>query len=101
MKNTIFKGIATAMVTPMTPHGVDYDGLARLIDFQIDHGTDAIVVCGSTGEAATMTEQEHLDVCKFCIDWHLTKYFHAEFCCNFINVAFTKYFDFFSAIWAF
>ena len=67
----IFKNSAVAIVTPFKEEdlSVNYDAFADLIDFQIDHGTDAIVVCGSTGEAATMTEQEHLDVCKFCIDY--------------------------------
>ena len=60
----VFKGSAVAIVTPFkeTDESVNYD------DYQIDNGTDAIVVCGSTGEAATMSEQEHLDVCKFCIE---------------------------------
>lgn len=68
---SIFKNSAVAIVTPFKEEdlSVNYDAFADLIDFQIDHGTDAIVVCGSTGEAATMTEQEHLDVCKFCIDY--------------------------------
>ncbi|MBQ6636293.1 MAG: 4-hydroxy-tetrahydrodipicolinate synthase [Lachnospiraceae bacterium] len=68
---SIFKNSAVAIVTPFKEEdlSVNYDAFADLIDFQIDNGTDAIVVCGSTGEAATMTEQEHLDVCKFCIDY--------------------------------
>ncbi|MDO5133334.1 MAG: 4-hydroxy-tetrahydrodipicolinate synthase [Eubacteriales bacterium] len=67
----IFKNAAVAIVTPFKEEdfSVNYDAFAELIDFQIENGTDAIVVCGSTGEAATMTEQEHLDVCKFCIDY--------------------------------
>jgi acetylornithine deacetylase/succinyl-diaminopimelate desuccinylase-like protein len=70
-KMSIFKNSAVAIVTPFKEEdlSVNYDAFADLIDFQIDNGTDAIVVCGSTGEAATMTEQEHLDVCKFCIDY--------------------------------
>lgn len=67
---SVFKNAAVAIVTPFhDDFSVNYDAFADLIDFQIDNGTDAIVVCGSTGEAATMTEQEHLDVCKFCIDY--------------------------------
>ena len=68
---SIFKNAAVAIVTPFKEDdlSVNYDAFAELIDFQIENGTDAIVVCGSTGEAATMTEQEHLDVCKFCIDY--------------------------------
>ncbi len=67
----VFKGSAVAIVTPFTEDGseVNYDAFADCIDYQIEHGTDAIVVCGSTGEAATMTEEEHLKVCKFCIDY--------------------------------
>lgn len=66
----VFKGSGVAIVTPFTADGeaVNYDAFADLIDYQIDHGTDAIIVCGSTGEAATMTEKEHLEVCKFCIE---------------------------------
>ena len=66
----VFKGSAVAIVTPFkeTDESVNYEAFADIIDYQIDNGTDAIVVCGSTGEAATMSEQEHLDVCKFCIE---------------------------------
>ena len=67
----VFKNAAVAIVTPFKEddYSVNYDAFAELIDFQIENGTDAIVVCGSTGEAATMTEKEHLDVCRFCIDY--------------------------------
>lgn len=65
----IFKGAAVAIATPFNNDGsVNYDEFARLIDFQIENGTDAIVVCGTTGEAATMSEEEHMEVVKFCID---------------------------------
>ncbi|WP_130837094.1 4-hydroxy-tetrahydrodipicolinate synthase [Lachnoclostridium sp. Marseille-P6806] len=66
---SVFKGSAVAIVTPYRreDEAVNYEAFADLIDFQIDHGTDAIVVCGSTGEAATMTEQEHEEVVRFCI----------------------------------
>ena len=66
----VFKGSAVAIVTPFkaSDESVNYEAFADIIDYQIDNGTDAIVVCGSTGEAATMSEQEHLDVCKFCIE---------------------------------
>lgn len=67
MKNTIFRGAATAIVTPMTKDGaVDYDTFERLIEFQIRGGISAIVVCGTTGEAATLTTEEHIDVIAFC-----------------------------------
>ncbi len=65
----IFKGAGVAIATPFKENGeVNYDEFARLIDFQVDNGTDAIIVCGTTGEAATMSEKEHMDVVKFCID---------------------------------
>ena len=66
----VFKGSAVAIVTPFkeADESVNYEAFADIIDYQIDNGTDAIVVCGSTGEAATMSEQEHLDVCRFCIE---------------------------------
>ena len=67
---SVFKGSAVAIVTPFKKEdeSINYDAFADIIDYQIDHGSDAIVVCGSTGEAATMTEQEHLDACRFCIE---------------------------------
>ncbi len=67
MKNTVFKGIATAMVTPMTSQGVDYDGLARLIDFQIENGINALVPTGTTGESATLSPEERMDVIRFTL----------------------------------
>ena len=68
MKNTIFKGIATALVTPMTTTGVDYDALARLIDFQLENGIHALVAVGTTGESATLTPQERKDVIRFTVE---------------------------------
>ena len=67
MKNTIFKGMATALVTPMTPHGVDYDALGRLIDFQIEQGIDALVSVGTTGESATLSDRERTQVIAFTV----------------------------------
>ena len=65
----IFKGAGVAIATPFLENGeVNYDEFARLIDFQIENGTDAIIVCGTTGEAATMSEEEHMEVVKFCIE---------------------------------
>ena len=65
----VFKGAGVAIATPFKENGeVNYDEFARLIEFQIENGTDAIIVCGTTGEAATMSEREHMDVVKFCID---------------------------------
>ena len=62
---TIFQGAATALVTPLTPNGVDYDALGRLIDWQIDSGIDALVICGTTGESSTLGDQEHVDVLRY------------------------------------
>ena len=62
MKKTVFKGIATAMVTPMTPTGVDYDTLARFIDFQLEEGINALVAVGTTGESATLSPEERKEV---------------------------------------
>ena len=67
MKNTVFKGMATAMVTPMTPHGVDYDTFARLIEFQIEQGINALVAVGTTGESATLTPEERKAVIAFTV----------------------------------
>ncbi|MCR4756469.1 MAG: 4-hydroxy-tetrahydrodipicolinate synthase [Butyrivibrio sp.] len=65
----IFKGAGVAIATPFKENGeVNYEEFGRLIEFQIENGTDAIIVCGTTGEAATMTEEEHMDVVKYCID---------------------------------
>lgn len=64
---SIFKGAGVAIVTPMKENGeVNYEKFAELIEFQIAGGTDAIIVCGTTGEASTLTHEEHLDVIKYC-----------------------------------
>ena len=65
--NPVFKGMATAMVTPMTSTGVDYDAMARFIDFQIENGINALVAVGTTGESATLTPQERKDVIAFTV----------------------------------
>ena len=62
MKNTIFKGFGTAMVTPMTTTGVDYDALARFIDFQLENGINALVAVGTTGESATLSPEDRNDL---------------------------------------
>ena len=68
MKQIIFKGMATALVTPMTSDGVDYEALGRLIDFQLENGINALVAVGTTGESATLTPQERKQVISFTID---------------------------------
>lgn len=69
MKTPIFKGCATAIVTPFTENkGVNFEEFKKLIETQIKEGIDAIVVCGTTGEASTMTEQEKKDTIKFAVE---------------------------------
>lgn len=68
MKKTIFKGIATALVTPLDETGVNYDQLGKLIDWQIDEGIDALVICGTTGECATLTDDEHRRVIAYSVE---------------------------------
>ena len=68
MKQTIFTGMATAMVTPMTPEGVDYEALGRFIDFQLSQGIHALVAVGTTGESATLSPDERKEVIRFTID---------------------------------
>ncbi len=68
MKNTIFEGAATAIITPLTESGVDYESFARLIEWQIAEGIDAIVACGTTGEGSTLTDAEHKAAISFCVE---------------------------------
>lgn len=65
----IFTGAGVAIITPMKENGeVNYEAFAKLIDFQIENGTDAIIVCGTTGEASTLSHEEHLAVIKYCVE---------------------------------
>lgn len=69
MKNTIFTGAGVAIITPFNPDGsINFDGLGANIDYQIENGTDAIIICGTTGEASTMTEAEHLECIRFAVE---------------------------------
>lgn len=68
MKNTIFTGMATAMVTPMTGSGVDYEALERFIEFQIANGINALVAVGTTGESATLSPDERREVIRFTLE---------------------------------
>ena len=68
MKKTIFEGMATAIVTPMTRDGIDYDALGRFIDFQIESGINAIVVMGTTGENATIEPEDQEKVIRFTVE---------------------------------
>lgn len=68
MKNTIFTGAATAIITPLNANGIDYDKFGKLIEWQIEQGIDAIVAVGTTGEGSTLTDEEHKEAIKFCVD---------------------------------
>ena len=64
----IFRGIATALITPTTPTGIDYDRFGRLIDWQIQQGINALVICGTTGESSTLTDAEHRRAIAFACE---------------------------------
>ena len=68
MKNTVFTGAATALVTPLTKDGIDYEQFRRLIEWQIAEGIDAIVAVGTTGEGSTLTDEEHKEAIRFCVE---------------------------------
>ena len=69
MKNTVFTGAGVAIITPMNADGsINWDEFGRIIDFQIENGTDAIIVCGTTGESATMTDDEHVEAIRYCVN---------------------------------
>jgi len=67
MKTPLFTGSCTAIVTPYTPQGIDYERLQKNLDFQYENGTAAVVVCGTTGEAATQSENEHNELVRFTV----------------------------------
>ena len=66
-KNPIFRGAATALVTPLNENGIDYVQLKKLIDWQIDQGIDALVIAGTTGEGSTLTDAEHRELFREAI----------------------------------
>ena len=68
MKKTIFEGMATAIVTPMTHDGIDYEALGRFIDFQIESGINAIVVMGTTGENATIEYADQKEIIRYTVE---------------------------------
>lgn len=69
MKNRIFTGAGVAIVTPMNEDGsVNFEKLGEIIDFQIENHTDAIIICGTTGESATLSDVEHRDVIKYAVE---------------------------------
>ena len=67
VKTPIFQGSCTAIVTPFSEHGVDYERLKRNLAFQYENGTAAVVVCGTTGENATLTQAEHDELVRLCV----------------------------------
>ena len=67
MKSTVFTGIGTALITPFTETGVDYEAYGRLIDWQIESGVDALVAAGTTGEGSTLTMDEHKEVIRYTV----------------------------------
>lgn len=69
MKKEIFRGAGVAIATPMYPDGsVNYEALGKLIDFQIDNHTDSIIICGTTGESSTLTDEEHTECIRFTVE---------------------------------
>jgi len=68
MKQTVFTGAATAIITPMTEKGIDYEAFGRLIDFQLEKGISAIVAAGTTGEGSTLSDEEHREMIAFCAE---------------------------------
>ncbi len=66
--NHVFTGAATAIITPLNQNGIDYKQFERLINWQIDEGINAIVVCGTTGEGSTLTDKEHRDAISFAVE---------------------------------
>lgn len=68
MKKTVFTGAATAIVTPMTEDGVDYETYGRLIEWQIESGIDAIVAAGTTGEGPTLSDEEHRELLRYTVE---------------------------------
>ena len=65
---SIFRGAATAVVTPLTDKGVDYAQFKRLLEYQVEQGIDALVICGTTGECSTLDDKEHREVLQFAMD---------------------------------
>lgn len=66
--NTIFTGAATALVTPLNEKGVDFEKFGKLIDWQIESGIDALVICGTTGEGSTLTDEEHREAIRYSVE---------------------------------
>ena len=67
-KEPIFRGAATALITPLNEQGVDYEAFGRLIDWQIEQGIDALVIAGTTGEGSTLSDEEHREVLRYAVE---------------------------------
>ncbi|MBQ9838737.1 MAG: 4-hydroxy-tetrahydrodipicolinate synthase [Oscillospiraceae bacterium] len=67
-KESVFLGAASAIVTPMNPRGVDYEAFGRMLNWQVEAGIDALVICGTTGESSTLSDEEHRQVLQFALD---------------------------------
>ena len=68
MKNFLFKGCGTAIATPFNKDGINFEEFRKLLEFQVEQSVDAIIVCGTTGESSTMTEEERKQAIKFAVD---------------------------------
>lgn len=68
MGNTVFRGIATALITPFDEKGIDFESYGRLIDWQIESGINALVACGTSGEGPTLSDEEHREVIRFTVE---------------------------------
>ncbi|MDD6273599.1 MAG: 4-hydroxy-tetrahydrodipicolinate synthase [Clostridiaceae bacterium] len=66
-KKPVFEGIATALITPLDENGINYEEFGKLIDWQIDNGIDALVICGTTGESSTLEDKEHRDAIAYAV----------------------------------
>ena len=64
----IFRGVATALITPLCENGIDFDAFGRLIDWQIEQGINALVIAGTTGEGSTLTDEEHREAIRFSVE---------------------------------
>ena len=67
MKEILFKGVGTAIATPFTDKGINFDEFGKLLDYQIEKGVNAIIVCGTTGESATMSLDEKKELLNFTV----------------------------------
>lgn len=67
-RKPIFTGAASALITPLNENGVDYENFKKLIEWQIEEGISALVIAGTSGEASTLTDEEHREVLKFAVE---------------------------------